>query len=468
MALRYPDGSYDILYDGPVNDNMSFYGWHNSYEEAIYDWYVGEEAMDLPLYVQDWGDRITYPEGTEPGSYPVHRYDGDGWYLYLPVEGWTQWIAGDTNWFWTSDYCSGFTLTVEYITTNLADYLAGETQGMTPADDSGRVFTAQWDGWVYRDCYVDAVDGGCWKISTKWFDPDRTDSTSAVSPAPGPMAPIHRQALALMAESFTPDNRITPTQTSASLLTGVTAGETPLTLTLLPEDGQAGDGLGDCWSCGNSRYFYSELAALTWRAYSAPAGEAPKGAGVTLTGPGWTITAYEGYPAAAFDDGSGAVWLKPDGAEEVSPYQLLRGWYDEVEFHALGGGFDGTAPAVIPDSGQDYLAAAQAFCSQVEERHLQASSGGSFRWNYVQCQVKPEEEQIPALADLPDNVHPFRLTTIFVPENETALAHASAGGTERYAGSDPSLPEGAYEYGLCGYMTMETNGWHGNIVGAGW
>ena len=210
VALRYPDGSYDILYDGPVNDNMSFYGWHNSYEEAIYDWYVEEKSLDLPLYVKAWGEQITYPEGTEPGSYPVHRYDGDGWYLYLPVEGWTQWTAGDTNWFWTSDYCSGFTLTVEHITTNLADYLAGETQGMTPADDSGRVFTAQGNGWCYRDSYVDAVDGGCWKISTKWFDPDLAHSTSAVSPAPGPMAPIHRQALMLMAESFTPDNRITP------------------------------------------------------------------------------------------------------------------------------------------------------------------------------------------------------------------------------------------------------------------
>ena len=468
VALRYPDGSYDVLYDGPVNDNMSFYGWHNSYEEAIYDWYVGEKSLDLPLYVKDWGEQITYPEGTEPGSYPVHRYDGDGWYLYLPVEGWTQWTAGDTNWFWTSDYCSGFTLTVDYITTNLADYLAGDTKDMTPADDSGRVFMAQGNGWCYRDYYVEAVDGGCWKISTKWFDPDLAHSASAVSPAPGPMAPIHRQALMLMAESFTPDNRITPTQTSASLLTGVTTGETPLTLTLLSEGGQVGNGLGDCWSSRNSQSFYSELSDLTWRAYSAPAGDAPKGAGVTLTGPGWTFTAYEGYPAAAFDDGSGAVWLKSDGAEETNPYQLLRGWYDEVEFQALGGGYDQQEQIVIPNTGQDYLAAAQAFCSQVEERHLQASSGGSLCWTYVQCVVSPVENDIPAFQDLPDNVYPFYLTTIFVPENETALAHSIAGNTVDYTGSDPSVPQGAYEYGRCGYITLEADGWHGNIVGTGW
>lgn len=48
VALRYEDGSYDILSDQFVNDGMDFYGYHNSWEEALYDWYVQENGMDLP------------------------------------------------------------------------------------------------------------------------------------------------------------------------------------------------------------------------------------------------------------------------------------------------------------------------------------------------------------------------------------------------------------------------------------
>ena len=61
VALRYDDGSYDVLYDQAVNDNLDFYGYHNSYEEAIYDWYVDDQGLDLPLYVEDWTGSIGAP-----------------------------------------------------------------------------------------------------------------------------------------------------------------------------------------------------------------------------------------------------------------------------------------------------------------------------------------------------------------------------------------------------------------------
>ena len=70
VALRYDDGSYDVLYDQVVNDNLDFYGYHNSYEEAIYDWYVTDQGMDLPLYVKDWTERIIYPDGEYHGQLP--------------------------------------------------------------------------------------------------------------------------------------------------------------------------------------------------------------------------------------------------------------------------------------------------------------------------------------------------------------------------------------------------------------
>ncbi|OUQ56376.1 hypothetical protein B5E56_12915 [Flavonifractor sp. An112] len=461
VALRYPDGSYNVLYDQPVNDNLDFYGYHNSYEEAIYDWYVAEKGLDLPPYVEEWSVLDLGPSGEENINIPVHRYDGDGWYLYIPVVAWKQTSADPVHSVWVSEYDTGSAITVDYTKTNLADYLAGDTRGMTPAGDSGRVFEAQGDGWNYRYYYVEGAEG-CWRITIQWQDGGTDGQPLTITAVAAP------KVLALMAESFTPDSRITPAQTSASLLSGVTCGETPLTLTLLPEGGQAGEALKDCWNTDNGEGYYSGLADLTWRKYSTPAQEAPKGDGVTLAGPGWTLTAYAGLSAAAYDDGSGVIWLNPDSVEEREVYRILRGWYDEVEFQALGGNYDQQDQIVIPNTGQDYLAAAKAHCTALEERHLQASSGSSFCWTYVQCIVSPAEDDIPAFEDLPDNVYPFYLTTIFVPENEDALNHSMAGNTGEYTGNDPSVPKGAYEYGRCGFITLETDGWHGNLVGTGW
>lgn len=200
VALRYPDGTYDVLYDQVVNDNFDFLGYHKSYEEAIYDWYVTDQGLDLPLYVGDWIEQITYPsEDSKPSNYPVHRYDGDGWYLYVPVMAWTQWSADPVHSVWVSQYNTGSAITVDYTKTNLADYLAGDTQGMPPAGDSGRIFEAQGDGWNYRYYYVEGTEG-CWRITIQWQDDAITDY---------PYIAIEPQVMALMAESFTPDSRIT-------------------------------------------------------------------------------------------------------------------------------------------------------------------------------------------------------------------------------------------------------------------
>lgn len=89
VALRHDDGSYDILCDDPINDGGDFFGYHNTIEEAIYDWYVTDQNLDLPLYVEDWIDQINYNNPNDkPGNYPVHRYDVDGGYLYIPGSAW--------------------------------------------------------------------------------------------------------------------------------------------------------------------------------------------------------------------------------------------------------------------------------------------------------------------------------------------------------------------------------------------
>ena len=86
LTLQCDDGSIDVLYDAP---SIGFTNNYNSYNEALYDWYVRQYNLDrteYPLYVLDWRDVL--PDNYPAKTYPVHRYDGDGWYIYIPVSGW--------------------------------------------------------------------------------------------------------------------------------------------------------------------------------------------------------------------------------------------------------------------------------------------------------------------------------------------------------------------------------------------
>ena len=68
VALRCEDGSYNILYDQLASDGMDFYGYHNSWEEALYDWYVREYGLEHPVEVTD-----LLPTSDDAGSHPAHR-----------------------------------------------------------------------------------------------------------------------------------------------------------------------------------------------------------------------------------------------------------------------------------------------------------------------------------------------------------------------------------------------------------
>ena len=204
VALRYPDGSYDILYNAVVNDNLDFYGYHHSYEEAIYDWYVTENGLDLPLYMEDWIDRITVPEGGNLGNYPVHRYDGDGWYIYVPVSAWEQAAASADiyryHWEWRSGYDTGSTLIVNRFTQSVEDNCTvSQKQGFTPTDSTNQVWERYQDG-IHETYYLcPCADGGSFRVWTRWSDAGITDY---------PYIAMEPEVLRLMAESFTVDSRI--------------------------------------------------------------------------------------------------------------------------------------------------------------------------------------------------------------------------------------------------------------------
>ncbi len=197
VALRYEDGSYDILYDAPVNDNYDFYGLRNSYEEAIYDWYVKKNNLDLPLYVKDWVDIITVPGGESLGDFPVHRYDGDGWYLYLPVQTWTTPVRNSAgNYEIYSQYDTGSHIIIGKNSTN-------EEQTLSHYLDLGHEMTEiglvkQGDGQTHCVYLYPGEDGGCYVLHTFWYDESITDY---------PYIAMEPDVMRLIAESFTVDAR---------------------------------------------------------------------------------------------------------------------------------------------------------------------------------------------------------------------------------------------------------------------
>ena len=177
VALRHDDGSYDILCDDSINDGGDFFGYHNTMEEAIYDWYVTDRKLDLPLYVEDWIDQINYNNPNDkPGNYPVHRYDVDGGYLYIPG---SAWIMADVtahrshgHWEWYSGYDTGSILTVDRFTQTLEDeYITSRKQGFEPLDDTKQIWKRRQGGINERYYFYPAADGnGCWRIWTLWTD----------------------------------------------------------------------------------------------------------------------------------------------------------------------------------------------------------------------------------------------------------------------------------------------------------
>lgn len=203
VALRHDDGSYDILCDDSINDGGDFFGYHNTIEEAIYDWYVTDQNLDLPLYVEDWIDQINYnTEDGKPGNYPVHRYDVDGGYLYIPGDTWVmstpeRGVEGARTYTWTSAYDTGSQIVVSYDEGSLEAQIAdAENVGFTAVDDTKQIWKRRQDGINERYYFYPAADGnGCWRVWTLWTDLGISNYVHIF---------IEPQVMYLMAESFTP------------------------------------------------------------------------------------------------------------------------------------------------------------------------------------------------------------------------------------------------------------------------
>lgn len=228
----------------------------------------------------------------------------------------------------------------------------------------------------------------------------------------------------------------------------------------------------DCWSAINSVYNANQLKEVQWNIVEATAprfSPEQSPAAVTIAQINdWSLTAYSDAREVRFEGPTGEVWLVPQ-SDSCVPYQQLRDWFDELEYAALNGDYE-HQNLVIPNEGQSYLEAAAVYCQAYESFHLQATSGSKFCYTYVAVQVREAQEETDFYREqgkIGENTYCFFLTTVFVPENDYALNWSMAGNTGEYTGTDPSVPEGALEYLRCGYITLEEDGWHGEVVGTG-
>lgn len=164
---------------------------------------VTDRKLDLPLYVEDWIDRINYNNPNDkPGNYPVHRYDVDGGYLYIPGDTWVMSTPerGEEavrTYTWTSVYNTGSQIVVSYDEGSLEAQIAdAESVGFTAVDDTKQIWKRRQDGINERYYFYPAADGnGCWRVWTLWTDLGISNYVHIF---------IEPQVMYLMAESFTP------------------------------------------------------------------------------------------------------------------------------------------------------------------------------------------------------------------------------------------------------------------------
>ena len=144
-------------------------------------------------------------------------------------------------------------------------------------------------------------------------------------------------------------------------------------------------------------------------------------------------------------------------------YDVIRTWYDEAELSALR---EEIGPL---DKSLSWQEAAQQWADLYEGVHLNVTTGSEYKYTWVKTSVKPSEETTAAFREngrIDENTYCFFITTEFVVESEWALSRSMAGDTGNC--DDPDAPEGAYEYYCCCTITLEENGWHGEMCGTSW
>ena len=206
-------GVYKLLDSHMVNDGLWYNGcgYENTYE-YLYDFYADYAGLDVPRYmITDFlnaDDLIRENVVTSSDDCTARRYNGDGWYLYVPTVAWTKTVGQDS---WYSAYCDGSTLCVD------KSYDSVETMETFYRDNGftleqyreGAALSGPWlrydaeSGTQFANYLAPDPDyGGCYIISAYW---NPTDDTSVNEWGYSTRNRILNEAVKLraMAQSFT-------------------------------------------------------------------------------------------------------------------------------------------------------------------------------------------------------------------------------------------------------------------------
>ena len=149
-------------------------------------------------------------------------------------------------------------------------------------------------------------------------------------------------------------------------------------------------------------------------------------------------------------------------------YRSLREWFDEVEYQPQARAIS------VPDKGQSYETAAKEYMKLYDQLNLQVTEGSVYKYSYVKSTVtvnqiaKDMTKQRREQGTLGDHEYCFAVETVFVPENDAALAWNMAGNTDLYQGNDPKVPEGAFQKSNCCVIAKLDGEWKMTYIGTSW
>ena len=467
---------YKLLDSHMANDGLWYNGcgYENTYE-YLYDFYADYAGLDVPRYmihVYFNGDELSRENVAQTSDdCEARRYDGDGWYIYLSTVVWKK-TKGEDSWY--SGYYTGSALRVDksYDSVKAMEDFYRDSGFTRKQYREGAALSGPWlrydaeSGTQFANYLAEnTAEGGCYIISTYWVPTDEIVTNQWGEWAKG--AQVEREAIWLrgMAQSFTVSGNVhsyVPTfQNDLDL-----ASEGRAAWLYLVENSETVGG-------------YSVRGAWnvpTLNAYHYVTCDAPKDTGRQLAlwlsnndssyfvfYEGTNIVAYHRSmtdPVDYYEAQDNFSIVDNDGR---TLYDVIRTWYDEAELSALR---EEIGPL---DKSLSWQEAAQQWADLYEGVHLNVTTGSEYKYTWVKTSVKPSEETTAAFREngkIDENTYCFSITTEFVAESEWALSRSMAGNTGNC--DDPDAPEGAYEYYRCCTITLEENGWHGEMCGTSW
>lgn len=490
-------GVYRLLDSRMANDGLWYNGCsYTSAYEYLYDFYADYASLDVPrCLITDFlnaDDLIRENTVTSSDDCTARRYNGNGWYLYIPTVAWTKTNGQDS---WYSAYCDGSTLCVDksYDSVEMMETFYRDNGFTLEQYREGAALSGPWlrydaeSGTQFANYLAPDPDyGGCYIISAYWKP---TDDTSVNEWGYSTRNRILNEAVKLraMAQSFVVSgNAGSMVSTFQNDLDLATEGKAAWLY--LVENGETvgSYNVSSAWNVpALNSYHYSTCDApentgrqlILWLSdndnsyFSLNKNTGTQQPGFTPNNKTSYLGFYEGTNIVAYHRSMTDPVYYYEAQDNFSIvdndgrtlYDVIRTWYDEAELSALR---EEIGPL---DKSLSWQEAAQQWADLYEGVHLSVTTGSEYKYTWVKTSVKPSEETTAAFREngrIDENTYCFFITTEFVAESEWALSRSMAGNTGDC--DDPDAPEGAYEYSRCCIITLKEDGWHGEVRGTGW